>query len=114
MAWTNWSTATVFISILANTSTPVPERIHGLEERALAPCTRAKPCWLTEWGAPIQTFPPLSDETRRKLFRTEREAFKTFVNEGPPRSITTGRVSMGSNTHPSSGAASSPKPGKLA
>jgi hypothetical protein len=52
---------------------------------------------------------PFSDETRLKLFRTEREAFKTFVNEGPLRSFATGRVSMGSNPHPSSGAARSPK-----
>jgi hypothetical protein len=64
-------------------NTPVRERIHGLEERALAPCTRAKPCWLTEWGfANPNLSCPIQDEVRLKLFRTEREAFKTFVNEG--------------------------------
>ena len=66
-----------------NVDTPVSERIHGLEERALALCTRAKPCWLTEWGfANPNLSCPLNDETRLKLFQTEREAFKTFVNQG--------------------------------
>ena len=53
------------------------------QERALAPCTRAKPCWLTEWGFPNPSLScPLNDENRLKLFRTEREAFMTFVNQG--------------------------------
>jgi hypothetical protein len=66
-----------------NTDTPVSQRIHGLEERALAPCTRAKPCWLTEWGFANPSLScPLNDKTRLMLFRTEREALKTFANEG--------------------------------
>jgi len=71
-----------FYPVNYNVNTPVSERIHSLGERALAPCTRAKPCWLTEWGFPNQNLScPLNDENRLKLFRTEREAFKTFVNE---------------------------------
>jgi hypothetical protein len=64
-------------------NTPVRERIHGLEERALAPCTRAKPCWLTEWGFANPSLScPIQDDVRLRLFRTEREAFKTFINQG--------------------------------
>jgi hypothetical protein len=62
---------------------PVLERIEGLGERALALCTRAKPCWLTEWGFPNpQLSCPIHDETRERLIRAEREAFQTFVNDG--------------------------------
>jgi len=64
-------------------SRPVSERIEGLGERALALCTRAKPCWLTEWGFPnSQLSCPIDDEKRERLVRTEREAFQVFVNDG--------------------------------
>jgi hypothetical protein len=66
-----------------NPNTPISERIHGLQERALASCTRGKPCWLTEWGFATPNLScPLNDDTRLKLFRTEREAFNSFVSEG--------------------------------
>jgi hypothetical protein len=42
-----------------------------------------KPCWLTEWAFPNgDPSCPIHDETRVKLFQTEREALKTFVNQG--------------------------------
>jgi len=63
--------------------TPLAQRINGLKERALALCSSAKPCWLTEWGFSNRDLScPIHDETRVKLFQTEREAFKTFVREG--------------------------------
>jgi len=64
-------------------NTPVSERVNGLRERALALCTSAKPCWLTEWGFANRDLScPIHDETRVKLIQTEREAFKTFVKQG--------------------------------
>jgi hypothetical protein len=64
-------------------NTPVSERVNGLGERALALCTSAKPCWLTEWGFANRDLScPIHDETRVKLIQTEREAFKTFVKQG--------------------------------
>ena len=64
-------------------NTPVTERVNGLRERALALCTPAKPCWLTEWGfANGDLSCPIHDETRAKLIQTEREAFETFVKQG--------------------------------
>lgn len=66
-----------------NPKTPVSERINGLRERALALCTSAKPCWLTEWGfANNDLSCPIHDEKRVKLFQTERSAFETFVKQG--------------------------------
>lgn len=51
--------------------------------RALAVCTSAKHCWLTEWGfANLDLSYPTRDETRVKLIQTEREAFKTVVKQG--------------------------------
>jgi len=72
-----------FYPSVPDPNTPVDQRINGLKERALAICTRAKPCWLTEWGFsnPNRSC-PIQDEARLKLFRTEREAFKTFINQG--------------------------------
>src|SRR5580704_17678824 len=63
--------------------TPLAQRINGLKERAFALCSSAKPCWLTEWGFSNRDLScPIHDETRVKLFQTEREAFKTFIREG--------------------------------
>jgi hypothetical protein len=62
---------------------PVSDRIKSLNERAFARCTSAKPCWLTEWAFPNGDVScPIHDETRVKLFQTEREAFKSFVKQG--------------------------------
>lgn len=64
-------------------NTPVTQRINGLKERALALCTSAKPCWLTEWGFANRDLScPIHDETRVKLIQTEREAFESFVKQG--------------------------------
>lgn len=64
-------------------NTPVSERVDGLRERALALCTSAKPCWLTEWGFANRDLScPIHDETRVKLIQTEREAFASFVKQG--------------------------------
>jgi hypothetical protein len=63
-------------------NTPLAQRINGLKERAFALCSSVKPCWLTEWGFANRDLScPIHDETRVKLFQTEREAFKTFIRE---------------------------------
>ena len=62
---------------------PLSQRIDGLSERAFAECSASKPCWLTEWGFANRDLScPIRDETRVKLIRTEREAFKTFERQG--------------------------------
>lgn len=62
---------------------PVSDRIKSLNERAFARCTLAKPCWLTEWGFPNNDLScPIRDETRKRLFQTEREALETSVRQG--------------------------------
>lgn len=62
---------------------PVSDRIKSLSERAFSRCTSAKPCWLTEWAFPNRDLScPIDDETRVKLFQTEREAFQSFVKQG--------------------------------
>jgi hypothetical protein len=85
MAWTNWLTANGvhFYPSNPDPNTPLAQRIDGLKERAFALCSSAKPCWLTEWGFANRDLRcPIHDETRVKLFQTEREAFKTFIREG--------------------------------
>jgi hypothetical protein len=62
---------------------PVAARINSLNERAFAQCSRAKPCWLTEWAFPNRYLScPIHDETQVKLIQTEREAFKSFIKQG--------------------------------
>jgi hypothetical protein len=62
---------------------PASVRANALAERAFARCTRAKPCWLTEWGFPNRDPScPIHDETRKKLIETERQAFKAFIDQG--------------------------------
>jgi hypothetical protein len=57
-------------------------RTDDLEQDAFAPCTAAKPCWLTEWGwaNPDQSC-PLNDNTRAQLVQLERKAFEPFLKQ---------------------------------
>jgi hypothetical protein len=57
-------------------------RTDDLKQDAFAPCSAAKPCWLTEWGwaNPGQSC-PLNDKTRAQLVQLERKAFDPFVKQ---------------------------------
>lgn len=62
---------------------PVVTRIASLEQLLFAACTRAKPCWLTEWGVGnADQSCPAKDAARRQVIGTIRDAFKHFVDEG--------------------------------
>jgi hypothetical protein len=58
-------------------------RIASMEQTLFAPCTRAKPCWLTEWGIGNgDQACPAQETQRRQVIGVLRSAFKHFVDEG--------------------------------
>jgi hypothetical protein len=62
--------------------TPLSARIDALSKQHFAMCSRAKPCWLTEWGFSNRSQScPINEETRMQLIRNERDAFETFVKQ---------------------------------
>jgi hypothetical protein len=66
----------------------VATRIASLEQTIFAACTKAKPCWLTEWGVPdgspggAPDRCPVDETKRLKVIEQLRAAFQHFVSEG--------------------------------
>jgi hypothetical protein len=63
---------------------PASQRILDLDGNILAADKKGtKPFWITEWGFSNQDQAcPLDDSRRLKLIKTERSAFKSFVDQG--------------------------------
>jgi hypothetical protein len=66
----------------------VATRIASLGEDIFAACTKAKPCWLTEWGIPdgspgeVPDHCPIDETKRIKVIEELRGAFQHFASEG--------------------------------
>lgn len=66
-------------------------RLQRLEQDALADCRpqgRGKPCWITEWGLPVEGPPcPVDDAPLSALIQEMRADFRQFVRQGRLRGI---------------------------
>lgn len=66
-----------------NPKVSVAGRISELEKKKIfSECTKAKPCWLTEWGIPNRQSCPIDDTKRIQVIEAERGAFKPFFEKG--------------------------------